>query len=118
MVALVDLDQLKVVNDTLGHDRGDELLRTTAEGLRRTFDGDAVVSRLGGDEFAVLVLDRAVEEVVGLLQALRTRSGTDGGFSAGVVAVADGDAPGDAMRRADLALYEAKATGRNRTCVA
>jgi diguanylate cyclase (GGDEF)-like protein len=118
VVALVDLDQLKIVNDTLGHDRGDELLRSTAEGLRRTFAEHAVVSRLGGDEFAALVLDRDVEEVVGLLGALRSQSGSDGAFSAGVVGVVDGDAPGDVMRRADLALYEAKATGRNRTCVA
>ena len=115
---LVDLDQLKQVNDTLGHDRGDALLRSTADGLRRTFTDGAVVSRLGGDEFAVLLVDRREDEVLALLDRLRTESGQDGAFSAGVATAATGDSPGDVMRRADLALYEAKATGRNRTCVA
>lgn len=118
VVALIDLDQLKQVNDTLGHDRGDDLLRSAADGLRRTFAERAVVSRLGGDEFAVLVVDRPEDEVVGMLAGMRTASGIDGAFSAGVVTVATGDSPGDVMRRADLALYEAKTTGRNRTCIA
>jgi diguanylate cyclase (GGDEF)-like protein len=118
VVALIDLDQLKKVNDTLGHDRGDELLCSAAEGLGRTFSHGGVVSRLGGDEFAVLVLDRSENEVVRMLAELRSASGMDGAFSAGVVTVKSGDSPGDIMRRADLALYEAKTTGRNRTCVA
>jgi diguanylate cyclase (GGDEF)-like protein len=118
VVALIDLDQLKKVNDTLGHDRGDELLRSIADGLRETFAHGGVVSRLGGDEFAVLVVDRSEDDVVRMLADLRTACGADGAFSAGVVTVQAGDAPGDIMRRAGLALYEAKTTGRNRTCVA
>ncbi|MBJ7358737.1 GGDEF domain-containing protein [Nocardioides sp.] len=118
VVALIDLDQLKKVNDTLGHDRGDALLCSAADGLRTTFASTGVVSRLGGDEFAVLVLDRSEAEVVSMLADLRTETGKDGAFSAGVVTVRAGDAPGGVMRRADLALYEAKTTGRNRTCVA
>lgn len=118
VVALIDLDQLKRVNDILGHDRGDDLIRSAADGLRQTFTGRAVVSRLGGDEFAVLITDSSESVVVAMLTTMRTASGPDGAFSAGVVTVIGGESPGDVMRRVDLALYEAKATGRNRTCVA
>jgi diguanylate cyclase (GGDEF)-like protein len=118
VVALIDLDQLKQVNDALGHDSGDALLCSAAEGLRQTFTDGGVVSRLGGDEFAVLVVDRSEGAVDEMLAGMRSASGSDGAFSAGVVTVTAGDSPGDVMRRADLALYEAKTTGRNRTCIA
>lgn len=117
LVAMLDLDQLKQVNDSLGHDRGDDLLRSTATRLAQTFADGATVARLGGDEFAVLVVDRPADEVIALLEDLRAQSGPGGAFSAGVATVAEGETPGDVMRRVDLALYEAKATGRNRTCV-
>ena len=116
LVALLDLDQLKHVNDTLGHDNGDEVLRSTAARLEQAFSEGATVARLGGDEFAVLVVDRSEDEVVADLDELRSRSGPGESFSAGVATVGEHESPGDVMRRADLALYEAKATGRNRTC--
>lgn len=120
--ALVDLDRLKEVNDELGHDGGDRVLRATANRLSERFaalgEGGVTVARLGGDEFAVLVRDRPVSDVVAVLDVVRRAATTDEGFSAGVAERIGEENPSESMRRADLALYEAKATGRHRTCVA
>ena len=115
---LVDLDHLKDVNDTLGHDRGDRLLSVTGERLRAAFPGNTTLARLGGDEFAVLCVPGRLDDVVDALDRARCEGTGEERFSAGVAQVACGETSSDAMRRADLALYEAKQTGRNRTCVA
>jgi diguanylate cyclase (GGDEF)-like protein len=124
---LLDLDRFKAVNDTLGHPIGDTLLKLVAERLQgclRTYD---ITARLGGDEFAVL-LDRAVEQVdpaeIGrrLIDIIGRPYLIDGnivhvGASIGVaLAPADGAEYGELLRKADLALYDAKANGRNMVC--
>jgi diguanylate cyclase (GGDEF)-like protein len=125
----VDLDGFKHVNDTFGHAAGDELLQIVAERLRRTVrDGDTA-ARLGGDEFVVLMdsleLDAGPELLAErLLDVLRLPYEIDGkggrqlgltasiGLASGLRASAD-----ELLRDADVALYEAKAAGRDRCVV-
>jgi len=119
-VLYLDLDGFKSVNDSLGHQAGDELLRRVAAGLRG-IAGDGAVARLGGDEFAVLSAGGAAE--AGAL-AERLIALFDSPFSVGGHRVGVGLSVGIALapehgtdaeplyRRADLALYRAKAEGR------
>ena len=121
-VMLMDLDNFKNVNDTLGHHHGDALLQHVAHVLRAAVPNDVLVSRLGGDEFAVAVpgVDEHQAVRVGdqLLAALRTPTTVDGirieiGASLGI-AIAPEHA-GDVatlLRHADMAMYQAKNTHR------
>jgi diguanylate cyclase (GGDEF)-like protein len=117
-VALVDLDNFKMYNDSYGHPAGDVLLRECADKWRRAIGEDDVLARYGGEEFAVVLpgcdLDRAVEVMNELREA------TPGGqtVSVGVAAWAHGTDPADAMSKADAALYRAKRAGRNRVIAA
>ena len=121
-VTLIDLDNFKEINDTLGHDAGDELLKIIARRLEHMLGGTANIARLGGDEFAVLIgghrcveeieatlarLKRALAEPVKIAGALRFCS-TSFGFT---VYPRDATAPGDLLKNADLALYRAKSVG-------
>ncbi len=117
-VILVDLDDFKTVNDTLGHTAGDTLLVAVAERLRGTVPAGDTVARLGGDEFALLVRDSTMAERVVRDAIQRLRSGVllEGRLrpvraSFGVVRGIADDDPGDLLRRADIAMYEAKARG-------
>ncbi|MEA3057858.1 MAG: hypothetical protein QOF34_673 [Sphingomonadales bacterium] len=121
---LIDLDHFKQVNDTLGHLAGDQLIRDFAARLQRLVRARDTVARLGGDEFAVILCDGwerdQIDAVcVAIIEEFRvpfTLSETQvfGGASIGAV-YADGSGARDAtelMRRADVALYRAKAEGR------
>ncbi len=120
----IDLDRFKEVNDTLGHQAGDELLKVMADRLRSLARGEpgAFTARLGGDEFVLIALASDHEAVASLAQrclaALLTPVDSefgrlDVGCSIGV-AVIDSSVrePSLALRQADLALYRAKARGR------
>jgi diguanylate cyclase (GGDEF)-like protein len=125
----MDLDGLKVVNDTHGHAVGDELLlafvRTCRDRLR---EGD-IIGRLGGDEFAVLLPETSLEHAQSIAERLRAaferESVSVGGarlepsVSVGiaVTGAADRVTLEDMLREADKALYEAKRAGRNRVVV-
>jgi diguanylate cyclase len=127
-VGLIDIDNFKKLNDSLGHAAGDEALKAlaarTKEGLRPIDH----VARFGGEEFVVLLPGAGVEEGQQLLTRLQRQLSAslfmhDGRevfvtFSAGVTAFRDGEALDTALERADRALYEAKRSGKNRTCVA
>ncbi|MBS1816835.1 MAG: diguanylate cyclase [Acidobacteria bacterium] len=122
-VAMVDLDHYKQFNDTFGHDAGDKLLRTFAEFLSAHVRMDDVVFRYGGEEFALMLPGANTRAARQRLEELR-RAWTDVAaalgwsvtFSAGVAEFpANGDSPADILRAADVALYEAKAAGRNCT---
>jgi diguanylate cyclase (GGDEF)-like protein len=120
----VDLDRFKDVNDTLGHDAGDTLIQAAAERLRTVARKKDVVARVGGDEFTIVqvdVTDRAEAEA--LAQRVVTNfqqpflikgQNISVGASVGVaMAPADGIDIARLMQCADLALYKAKADGRN-----
>ncbi len=114
-VMIVDLDGFKDVNDTLGHDAGDQLLRLLAERMNDVVADDQVLARIGGDEFAIAVFEGDPDRVASdILHACRRRVTLDEidvsvGASIGVAATGDESVEGpELLRRADLAMYEAK----------
>lgn len=122
---LLDLDEFKITNDTLGHDAGDALLKGVADRLRSVAKPGDVVARLGGDEFGLLVAGVARPEAVrrfaeNLLRILADPVEHQGKLiesqaSAGAsVYVGEGNSS-DLLKQADLALYASKASGRG-TC--
>ena len=124
-VLILDIDHFKTINDQHGHLVGDEMLRAVARVVADVMRGPMVGGRLGGEEFLLLLpemdLDEAVEtaeqvrSAVAQIDTSRWFSGRPLSVSAGVAIAHPG--PGgvaDALRRADEALYEAKAAGRNR----
>jgi diguanylate cyclase (GGDEF)-like protein len=121
-VAVLDLDHFKTVNDTLGHDVGDHLIRDVGQALRANLRRVDVVARLGGDEFTLLLPEtNAAQAQVALShvrEALGRLSGAyDPDVRASIGAVTFTAAPetvGDMVRLADTAMYRAKATGRDR----
>jgi diguanylate cyclase (GGDEF)-like protein/PAS domain S-box-containing protein len=120
---LLDLDHFKNINDTLGHGIGDELIVALAEALRVGLGERAAIARLGGDELAILVpdgdVDEAAEHVLDAVRAQRVASpsGRLRSVSASI-GIAGFDEPGlnadDVLANADLAMYEAKDSGRDR----
>ena len=122
-VMMVDLDRFKVVNDTLGHQVGDGLLRLVAKRLRSTARQPDLVARLGGDEFALLIspapepdhLQRLAKRIVDMIGRPYLVEGhlINIGASIGVaISPADGREHAKLVRSADLALYASKKTGR------
>jgi diguanylate cyclase (GGDEF)-like protein/PAS domain S-box-containing protein len=124
----LDMDRFKIVNDTVGHAAGDELLRALTERLRAALRAGDVLARLGGDEFGV-ILDHCAsdeaERVAGKLIEVvdRFRFRREGqqfqlGLSIGIATPPDEVyTTADLLRMADAACYVAKRTGRNRACV-
>ncbi|MBS0246138.1 MAG: GGDEF domain-containing protein [Proteobacteria bacterium] len=117
---LLDLDGFKAVNDSLGHAVGDECLKEAGRRLADACGPGDVVARLGGDEFAVLVAaggrNGATLLARKIIAAMAPPMRCDWrrfqvGVSIGLTALSDGD-PAEALKRADLALYAAKAAGR------
>ncbi|MBK6690254.1 MAG: EAL domain-containing protein [Deltaproteobacteria bacterium] len=124
----VDLDHFKAINDSFGHSVGDAVLRLVGERLCARVRADDVVARLGGDEFAILVhrnlgADGTMALAQRLLAAFEEPCVVDGrrlqvGLSLGAVLVPEhGDQVEELMQRVDLALYEAKATGRGKAAL-
>ncbi|MDQ1725453.1 MAG: hypothetical protein QOG52_2481, partial [Frankiaceae bacterium] len=123
-VLFIDLDGFKGVNDSLGHDAGDQLLIAVANRLRICVRPGDTVGRLGGDEFAVLLQEMrtdsgAVEVADRILAALREPLRIGGidvsiGASIGIAIRADEVEASTLLRHSDLAMYRAKETGRGR----
>ena len=124
-VLFIDLDDFKVVNDSLGHDAGDQLLRIVAARLRSAARGCDLVARLGGDEFAVALPQgndpgAAVAVAERILASLGDPVSINGtavaaGCSIGIALSGPGSAPAeDLLRDADIAMYMAKSRGKNR----
>lgn len=123
-VALLDIDSLKYVNDSLGHAAGDALLRGVATSLRNTLASGEVLARFGGDEFAVLLRvseEAEVRERLGcLVQAVRTRPAKLPATISAGVAVFDRSKTAtdeDLLVAADIALHQAKEHGGDRLAV-
>ena len=122
-ILMLDLDGFKPVNDTFGHPKGDIVLRAVADRLTAAIGQDGIVGRLGGDEFAIVLrdaqnrngvqalADRLIETVSHPypLDNQDVRIGLSIGSAFGP---SDGDSVDDLVRKADLALYQAKAEGR------
>ena len=119
-VLFLDLNKFKIVNDTLGHDAGDELLKVVAARLRATIRSTDVVARLGGDEFVVVCRDLLVaDSVLNVASQIQRRFREpvalgstlhEVGASIGVAIAGPGDgrSPEDLLRDADAAMYKAK----------
>lgn len=124
-VILFDVDHFKHFNDIHGHVAGDEALKAVANVVRSSVRPSDVVARFGGEEFAVICIDTSLEQAIFLAEHLRySVSSFMVGAQAvtcsfGVAAFSEAfSSPASLIQAADGALYEAKATGRNRVCAA
>ncbi|MDH4051839.1 MAG: GGDEF domain-containing protein, partial [Rubrivivax sp.] len=125
-VGLIDIDNFKKLNDTLGHAAGDQALKLLSAAVRERLRPVDTVARFGGEEFVLLLPGTPVAEAQQTITRLqRDLSASlfmhDGRdvfvtFSAGVTAWRPGETLDVALERSDEALYEAKRTGKNRTC--
>lgn len=123
-LAMLDLDHFKRVNDLHGHHAGDEALRQFSQFCEREARGTDVFARIGGEEFVLLMTDTSMQGALSILQRLfrgvanLRLEGSKGFFSielsAGLAEFVQGDSLDSLMKRADRALYNAKAEGRNR----
>jgi len=120
---MIDLDRFKLVNDTLGHNAGDDLVRKICAAMSAIVPSGGVLARLGGDEFGILVEGMTQQGVADLCTQLlrvcaqsRRVSGHEVQVSASIGVAIQGSSQSEItlMRHADLALYAAKREGRNR----
>lgn len=112
-VAYVDLDGFKEINDTWGHDRGDEVLMTLAGALRAGLDDSTEIARIGGDEFVVVwggtvEPETIVAQIHELIAVISRTEGLEISASIGTASATPGDTHRDLLRRADLSMYAEK----------
>lgn len=127
-IGLLDVDNFKKLNDTLGHQTGDEALKFLARRVSESLRPDDAVARYGGEEFVVLLPDTGLDDAQQILTRLQRQLSAEFfehdnqkvfiTFSAGVTTYRADEAIEMALDRADMALYEAKRTGKNKTCTA
>lgn len=127
-VALIDIDNFKKLNDTLGHQAGDRALTHLTQVIKETLRPTDAVGRYGGEEFLILLpgtnLEAAVETIQRLQRDLTKKFFLHNNdkvlvtFSAGVALRAEGEDQEDLIGRADKAMYQAKQTGKNRVVAA
>ncbi len=122
-VAVMDLDHFKSINERFGHDSGDHTLKVFADLIRANVRSDDLAARIGGEEFCVLLFNSSPRTIAAIAEKIRAQTEaltipTSSGFirttvSAGVAYSQGGETIQSLLIRADEALYEAKAAGRN-----
>ncbi|MEH6551216.1 MAG: GGDEF domain-containing protein [Pseudomonadales bacterium] len=124
VVAMLDLDDFKVINDQLGHDTGDQVLVEIATIIVECIRTEDIAARIGGDEFLILlrdenmqqskiVVERICSNIEQRMKAFPAMAGLPLTMSAGLAIGQKGSSHTDIMRRADIAMYESKHLGRN-----
>ncbi len=129
-LVMSDLDRFKSINDTFGHQIGDEVIRMFAKLLSSNVKGRDTVARFGGEEFAIILPETSIEDARTLTEGIRRQleskqltvnaSGEAMGkitASFGIAQLAEVDDADALVKRADVRLYEAKAAGRNRVVI-
>ncbi len=123
VLVLADLDHFKRINDTWGHAAGDLALQRFASLATNVMRSSDLIGRLGGEEFAVVMSRTTLDDAAGVVERLRAAvaepdaslpNGLAMTVSLGMTACRPGDTASEMLRRADLALYRAKESGRNR----
>src|SRR5437773_5875383 len=129
MLALVDLDLFKQINDDVGHRGGDQVLKFFSQFVRVNLRQEDIVCRIGGDEFAIILPDTSPEDAAIFFERIRSKLdqievSIDGrsrlalSFSCGLAGFKPEYLPEDLIEEADHSLYSAKARGRNRVVTA
>jgi diguanylate cyclase (GGDEF)-like protein len=113
-VAVIDLDHFKAFNDHYGHLVGDQLLKSAAGAWTSALRTSDVLARWGGEEFAILMPDTPADEALQILSRLSARTPMGQTLSGGFVTTSDEVHAERLMAGADVAVYSAKAAGRNR----
>ncbi len=124
-VAMLDLDHFKQINDQLGHDVGDQVLQAMGQICKQQITSPHLVGRFGGEEFLLAFIDIEFNEVENILETIRKQAESihlkldQGcppiGFSVGVTACSSKETLKECIKAADLAMYQAKNSGRSRT---
>jgi len=121
-IAIIDLDNFKTINDVLGHAAGDDALRKLAECMKSQKRATDILTRYGGDEFVIIMPETKAKDAVTLLERIRGKTQEIRVVENLTMTISCGiaqslseppDSSREVMRRADLALYEAKSAGRN-----
>lgn len=125
VLVLIDIDHFKLINDTWGHLTGDEVIRSLASIMRQETSSEDYCFRYGGEEFGILMADRSVESAYETAERIRTvftktnqAMDVNVTLSAGVAEYKPGERSEEVIQRADQALYQSKASGRNKTSIA
>jgi diguanylate cyclase (GGDEF)-like protein/PAS domain S-box-containing protein len=114
-VAMVDMDGFKAINDAEGHLAGDVVLQRTSVAWAAALRTTDTLARYGGDEFSVILPDCPLDEARAVIERLRAATPEPVTCSAGIACSAGAESAESLVRRADVALYEAKRAGRNTT---
>jgi diguanylate cyclase (GGDEF)-like protein len=117
-VAMLDLDHFKRFNDTHGHQAGDRLLREIAQTWRAQLRASDILARYGGEEFALVSPAWPLTAATAVLARVRAATPKGQTCSAGLAVFSGSESGEELVARADAALYEAKAQGRDRMIVA
>lgn len=118
-LALLDIDHFKRINDTYGHDRGDQVIKSVAQSLTHHLRETDIIARIGGEEFAIIMPHTSLREAEVVVNRLRTAIHLENELkvtvSAGLTEISDSSE--QSYKRADIALYESKSSGRNRVSI-
>ena len=117
-IAMLDFDHFKAFNDTYGHPAGDRLLKEAAAAWRDQLRTGDLLARIGGEEFALMLVDCELDAATDVVERLRASMPQSRTCSAGLAVRRDGESVESMITRADRALYQAKADGRNRVALA